>query len=144
MCPVKYAGEWRTISWAAERAHSLASGTITSGDFRFVTASLLLFPCVFSLSVFFSFFTFLSFLPLSRCPLSIIAQQRQSNNNPPWQILTSRVHLCAYVDVFVFFKYLCTIWGFILYLCVCAPICRYVARVEAQSQRSSSALSGTV
>lgn len=45
MCPVKYGGERRTISCAAERAGSPASGTITNVDLVLVTvgSSLRLF-----------------------------------------------------------------------------------------------------
>lgn len=39
MCPVKYGGERRSISCAAERAGSAAPGTITNVDLVFVTVS---------------------------------------------------------------------------------------------------------
>ncbi len=148
MCPVKYTGECRTISQAAERADSLASGTITSGDLGlslpFLLLSLLFFFCpywVFSPSVF-------SFLPVSMSPL-LELQLRQSSNNPHWQTLTSCVYLYACIDMLMFFMYLCTICDLIcISVCVCvcvwAHLCACRACGGSRSQWNSSDLSGTV
>lgn len=113
MCPVKYAGWCRTISWAAERAHSLASGTITSWDLGLSSLSLSK-PSLSHFS-----------LPLCHFFLADLFSssysQRQSDAVSPWQIFTSCVHLCC--GLFVVFKYLCIVWDFNLYLnlrvCVC-------------------------
>lgn len=128
MCPVKYAGECRPISQAAERADSLASGTITSRDLGFVSTFLsACYLCPPSLSsalsvLHFCFFTFLFFhfpvLPLS--PL-LLLQLSQNNYNPSWHVCTSIVYLHAHRHVYVF---PCTVCDFIC-ICesVCVPIC---------------------
>lgn len=73
--PLKYAEECRTISCAAERVRSVASGAITSRDLVLELPSSP--PCLlFSLSI----PPFLPFLP----PV-LIFRQRQSSNNPPRQ-----------------------------------------------------------
>lgn len=68
--PLKYAEERRTISCAAERARSVASGAITSRDI------VLELPSSPSLLAIFSFYS-----PI----FLLIFRQRQSSNNPPRQ-----------------------------------------------------------
>lgn len=139
MCPVKYAGEWRTISWAAERAHSLASGTITSGDFRFVTASLLLFPCVFSLSVFFLSLPFCHF-SLSLAVLFPLSHSRDKAIT----ILPDRYSLpvctCVHTLTCLCFSSTCAPYGVLFCICACVRPSVGMWRVWRLSPNGAAAL----
>lgn len=115
MCPVKYAGKCRTISQAAERAGSLASGAITSGDLGLSLpfSCLAIFGFLLAVCLFFSPSVFDSSLPVS---LSSFHELHHSRDEQQQSSLTDTHFLCAHV--FMSFMYLRTIRDFNLYLCV--------------------------
>lgn len=131
MCPVKYAGECRTISQAAERADSLAPGTITSGDLGL--SMLFSLPPLYSVSSSPLFFFFFFFLSYSEGAAQLGPGNKKTLDDRYSVPMVARM----YALTCLCFSCTCAPYGgFNLYLCVCVrvyvSICGCAEHVEAQ------------